>query len=120
MWRVLPHIFAEKPLKIPGVICQPICKSKEAENYLTLFETAFRFIATLSFSPRCIFFQFRQKIVERPPVNTVSQFLLVQYHRAAIEALKYLIPKLRICARIDDNAANGCVENLFLLFFSKV
>ena len=63
---------------------------------------------------------FREEIVERPPVNTVSKFLLVERHRTTIEPLENLISQLRISASIDDDTADGCIQDLFLLLFRKI
>ena len=110
----MPQVFVQKSFEISGVILQSIREGKNAEDDFSLLETRLWIIASFYFSPKRIAFKFGQETIERPSVDTISQLLFVQRHRAAIKPFKYLVPEIGIRGHINRNAANWRIHNFSL------
>ena len=115
LWRVLPHIFIQNSLEVSCIILNPISKGKKPKNYFPLLKARIRRLSSLNFPPIRIYLKLSKQVVEFTSVDAVSKFLLVQNHRATVEAFEDLIPKISVLGCIDNDATNWRIKYFFLL-----
>ena len=92
------------------VVIEPVGEGEEPKDLLPLNEPGLRLLRTLDPTPSRVVLQLSKKVAERPSIDTVTKFLLVETHRAAIQWLEDLIAKVLVVLRIDYDASDGSVH----------